>query len=54
MIPPPTSSFFRVRHFKALVEDDHELSDLIFENHEFGWCVTDGRREGGRIDQSSG
>lgn len=29
----------RVKHLKALVEDDHELHDLIAENDEFGWCV---------------
>lgn len=29
----------RVRHLKALVEDDHELHDLVSENDEFGWCV---------------
>lgn len=29
----------RVKHLKALVDDDHELHDLIHENDEFGWCV---------------
>lgn len=28
-----------MKHLKALVEDDHELHDLIAENDEFGWCV---------------
>lgn len=39
--PAPFSLFFhsRVRHVKAIVEDDHDMADLISENDEFGWCV---------------
>jgi hypothetical protein len=35
-----------VKHLKALVEDDHELHDLIAENDEFGWYVRDATRWG--------
>ena len=29
----------KVKHFKAMVETDHELGELVSENDEFGWSL---------------